>query len=114
LVVAHHGVAVVPRFTRAGKPREKRVGWHASIQHSACGIEARTLFREDRQSRVHGLDDVIGSYSEAVVGWIPAIGRTLWTVEAHAESIEESDQFEGRPVTLRSLLNTRSGSIVRC
>ena len=104
LVVADDGVTVVARLAWAGESLEDVVRGHRSIKHPAGGVEHRTLLREGRHARIHGLHDVIGPHGKAVVGGIAAASRALRAGEAHAESIEARGERRGGPVALRALL----------
>ncbi len=114
LVVTHDGVAVVPLLARSGEAGKDRIGWDAAVQHAAGRIELLTLLGEDREPRIDGLDDVVRSDCQAVVGRISYERWTLRSVESKAKSVEAGDQLEGRAFAMLRLFDCSSSGVARC
>jgi hypothetical protein len=72
LVISHDRIAIVPGFTRSAESPEHGVVRNRAVQHSAGRVVPLALLREDRETRVHGLHDVIRADREAVIRRVAA------------------------------------------
>jgi hypothetical protein len=70
LIVSDHRVAIVDFFATPAESPEDIVGRDCAVQRFSCIFETPSFLGENRHPRIDGLDDVVGSDGEAVIGGI--------------------------------------------